>query len=341
MSNLIAINTFIDKTDCTCILYPKTLQVNTILASILCMKSFEGSNILLMLTDSEGLSNCVGVNLPKEIFISYTNLTNSTNVTTVSNEIIKFMKDVLQYPCYIFIDNITLFRQCDLGLLFTEKSNETKIICFGMLTTPEMDILYLKKHFSKFETRYFTLENTGPKIDYSIFKEKDDDDNKVLQSFICLNSNSKHVIYANKLFNKLVNIFSTLELPVFVIKQDTSYENMKDIIKKFNQLDVNQACVLLTSKVLLDDIYNIKYVHLVESLTLSTYETLISKIHKRKFYSYSNSLSNISIIFYFSSNDSYKHISLQIRNEIDTEKTRILSLKRIYMSPKLGLCLNI
>ena len=148
---------WISTAEANLILHPPTLPVSNVMMAVLCMKAFEGKTILLMSTDPQAVSNCIGVTLPENMFLPY----------TVKSEL---LQSACQCACYIFIDNLTLFRQSQLGDLLSTKIPETKCVIFATSRPglTELDLKYVKSTFPDLKIGNFMLADPGPTIEYQI-----------------------------------------------------------------------------------------------------------------------------------------------------------------------------
>ena len=390
----VSIFDWIQNSDATLILHTITLPVSNIMMSILCMKEFEGKTILLMVSDVQNISDCVGVTLPENMFLSYT--VNSS-----------LLKEAVKFPCYIFIDNLTLFRLCDLGTLLKTKSSDTKCVIFSTEGVSEDDLTYFNKTFPKNNIGYFPLLDSGPKIDYQLcLSNMTDEQTKIylnetakessvkdtniwiksranckwdsmkvnfalddltinennfseilrtkypklfnLILMICLNQNSKHIIYTRYNLQLLQNVFNWLKISYCKINMDETFETQKNTIRLYNQSEVEQYCVLLTNTICVDDIHNIEHLHFLEGVDYIQYRSFVSRIYLRKLYSLP--IKTLSIYFHVAQMYDgtvaadgiyYRKLTEKIKTFTQIYQDNVKRSNIIHCSGSIGLCINL
>ena len=339
------------------ILHPPSIPVSNVMMAVLCMKAFEGKTILLMSTDPQAVSNCIGVALPENMFLPYT-----TNC--------EMLQSACQCACYIFIDNLTLFRQSHLGDLLSQKTFETKCVMFGTSRPgiSDLDLDYVKTTFPDIKIANFVLSDPGPTIVYEIcpsllqLDKPDKQDNqsselnqirfqnpKIFQLLlqISLNHNCKHLVFTENSndLELIETLLTQLKINSSKIERFSPFETQRNTLKIFNQSDVEQQCILLTNTTPIDDVHNVSYLHFLNGINLIQLSAILNRIHRRRLFSLP--IQKLTLVFHIAQNEDgsdgddaklYRLLTVQILSYQKTFDTIQSKSQMIICSGSVGLC---
>lgn len=145
---------WIDQKSVILMVYPQTLDVSNVIASLITIRQLAGKLVLLLVQDPKSVSDAVGTQLPDSLFSPYEDNTS--------------IQSALNTNSYIFIDNPSLFREARLDQIFINKSPQCKLIFFATIGITDTDVTMLNVTFNDIGYLRFSLASEGPEIDYML-----------------------------------------------------------------------------------------------------------------------------------------------------------------------------